>query len=451
MNSNSHKYFVAFCMMFVIMCSCKKYLDKKSDQSLATPDRLSDLQAMLYNQDMNIGLIGVNSSSDEYYLKFSDWQSSTELDKDAYIWDPNLNNLNDWFVQYRTIFYANSILDNLAKISPIGKEKMWDEIKGSSLFFRAYSYHLVAQLYAPQYDPVTGNKDFGIVLRSNSDFNDASSRATVQQSFNQILSDLELALALLPDLPEYKTQPSKVACYALLARVLLQMGNYNAAKQNADACLLLQNQLLNFNDPLDVNISSSSPIKILNKEVVFYTNTNSAKISSTAARVDSVLYKSYDANDLRKTAYFYKNSDNSYSFKGSYNGGSTNIFNGLATDEIYLIRAECNARLGAINDALQDLNTLLAKRWKNGTFSPVTTSSASAALRIILEERRKELFYRGLRWSDLRRLNKDSNHAVTISRNLNNQVYSISPNDLRYTFLIPQEVVSISFIPQNSR
>ena len=56
-------------------------------------------------------------------------------------------------------------------------------------------------------------------------------------------------------------------------------------------------------------------------------------------------------------------------FKGSYNG-TLFAFTGLATDEIFLVRAECRARTGDINGAMDDLNRLLQQRWKTGTFVP---------------------------------------------------------------------------------
>ncbi|MFP9100715.1 RagB/SusD family nutrient uptake outer membrane protein [Flavobacterium sp. RHBU_24] len=95
---------------------------------------------------------------------------------------------------------------------------------------------------------------------------------------------------------------------------------------------------------------------------------------------------------------------NGHSYWGSYDG-SPLPFSGIATDEIYLIKSECLARAGKFTEAMQVLNTLLEKRWIAGTFFPLS-ATGTAALDIILSERRKELVLRGLRWSDLRRLNK---------------------------------------------
>jgi len=100
---------------------------------------------------------------------------------------------------------------------------------------------------------------------------------------------------------------------------------------------------------------------------------------------------------------------------------------------------------------MSDLNTLLRKRWKTGTYTDMTATDANDALAKVLTERRKELLFRSLRWTDLRRLNKESRFAVTLKRTLNGQDYTLAPNDLRDGLLIPQEVLNREPMPQNPR
>ena len=103
------------------------------------------------------------------------------------------------------------------------------------------------------------------------------------------------------------------------------------------------------------------------------------------------------------------------------------------------------------SQAIQDLNALLAKRWKSGSFVPVTAMTSEDALKIILEERRKELVFRGLRWSDLKRLNKEPRFAVTLEKTIAGKEYVLPPNDNRYVFPIPSAVIQMSGIEQNPR
>ena len=99
---------------------------------------------------------------------------------------------------------------------------------------------------------------------------------------------------------------------------------------------------------------------------------------------------------------------------------------------------------------MQDLNALLTSRFKQGTFQPYNATNPQDALQLILEERRKELVCRGLRFTDLRRLNKEG-AGIMLSRVVNSKTYQLAPNDLRYTLPIPNDAIEGSLIVQNPR
>lgn len=163
------------------------------------------------------------------------------------------------------------------------------------------------------------------------------------------------------------------------------------------------------------------------------------------------LYLSYAPNDLRVNMYF---TPNAYGegFKGSYDGDPGNgPFTGIATDEVLLIHAECLARLGKTADAMNDLNHLLLNRFLAGTFVPLTAANSNDALKLILQERRKELVMRGARWADLRRLGLDPEWAVTPQRIIAGKSYSLPPKSSLYTFLLPKQVIELSGMQQNVR
>jgi hypothetical protein len=125
------------------------------------------------------------------------------------------------------------------------------------------------------------------------------------------------------------------------------------------------------------------------------------------------------------------------------------VFSGIATDEMYLIKAECLARAGKVDEGIQTLNALLIKRWKTGTFVPFVAANVNDAMTKILKERRKELVFRTLRWEDLRRLQNDPLFSVTPKRIVNGQEYSLEPNSPRYLLKIPPTVIQLTGIQQN--
>ncbi|MET0573451.1 MAG: RagB/SusD family nutrient uptake outer membrane protein, partial [Pedobacter agri] len=92
----------------------------------------------------------------------------------------------------------------------------------------------------------------------------------------------------------------------------------------------------------------------------------------------------------------------------------------------------------------------LVSRFKTGTYRPVVRTDAESALQVVLDERRKELVMRGLRWMDLKRLNAEGAN-ILVSRSFNGQTVSLLPNDSRYALPIPEDIIQLSGIPQNER
>jgi tetratricopeptide (TPR) repeat protein len=433
--------------------SCKKYLDAKPNQQQVVPANLQDLQALLDNvliMNRSFPAIG-EAASDNYYVTLTDYNALvTSQDKSLYIWQPDgIIPNGQWLASYQVVYYANQILESLEQISPTPTVQS-QQIRGAALFFRAYAFFQLASVFSKPYHEQTADNDLGIPIRLTADFNPVSVRSTNQQTYDRILSDFKEAVPLLPQSSAYPSQPTKIAAYAVLARTYLAMGQYNMAGTYADSCLNLQPQLINFNT---LSATSANPITRFNKETIFYAMSGgSTLLVPSRCKIDSTLYASYATNDLRRTIYFKNNNNGSYAFKGNYDGSqSATIFSGLATDEIYLIRAECYARAGQTAKALTVLNTLLKTRWKTGAFQPFQATDSNAALVLILNERRKEFIFRGLRWTDLRRLNQEADLKTTLKRNLGSGFYQLPPQDLRYVFLIPQEVITTSGIPQNPR
>ncbi len=448
-----NKYFIVLILLTAttVLSGCEKYLEEKSDKTLAVPSGTQDYQALLDNYNtMNTSYAGSGEvSSDDFYLSDADFSNLfQESDKRMYTWQPGTvfataANGNDWLSCYSAIYVSNSILDDLAKQELPGS----GNIKGQALVFRASRYLDAVQIWALPYDAGTASTDLGLPLRLDPDFNTKSVRASVQQTYDQIIQDLLSAISLLPVTPLKATRPSKPAAYGLLARAYLFMGDYNKALASADSALALKSSILDFNT---LNASASYPVADLNSEVIFSTYMYAEyQLVSTIAKISPDVYSSYSSNDLRKTIFFRTNTDGSIRFKGNYSG-SSGKFTGIATDELYLIRAECNARLGKAIEAIHDLNTILVKRWKTGTFVPMTAADPATALGLVLQERRKELLLRGLRWADIKRLNKLGAN-LTLTRTTNGQSYTLPPNDLRSALAIPEDVISLSGMEQNKR
>jgi hypothetical protein len=89
-------------------------------------------------------------------------------------------------------------------------------------------------------------------------------------------------------------------------------------------------------------------------------------------------------------------------------GPGTFLF-GVLLPEIYLLRAECEARTNDLAAARMDVETLRSKRMPAASV-PVPADTASQQmplLRFIIAERTREFAVTGFRWFDMRRLSVD--------------------------------------------
>jgi tetratricopeptide (TPR) repeat protein len=445
-------YIALFCSLLL---SCQNgYLGKKPDKSLLVPRLPSDFQALMDNFTVFNISPGLNViSGDELQIPddlLDNFGNPTE--KNCYLWAKDLyggEQAFEWNLPYQQIFYSNIILDGLASGNDVSSDAV--RIKGEALFYRAFAYFNLVQDFAKLYNPATANTDPGVPLRLHSDVNEKPARATVANVYDQIFKDATDAEALLPETAPYQSRPVKAAAEALLARIYLQTGQYDKAQSYAAAAIKLHPTILDYNslDPSSDEPFPPSPT-VINPEVILYMKTTTYEYGfANNTQVSPGLYSLYEANDLRK-AVFFSGGEQNY-FKGRYTGDAYEMFGGFATDELYLIQAECRARLGDANGALESLNTLLTARWKKGTYIPYTQGNAGNVLNLVLLERRKELACRGLRWEDLKRLNKEQGLAITVQHHYAGKDYTLPPGDLRYVFPIPARELSGTGIPQNER
>jgi hypothetical protein len=442
---------------FAGITSCKKsFLDTIPNKSLLVPTTLSDFQAILDNTSvMNLSPeISLMASDDFYTTSDGLLGLSTQTEKNSYFWAQNVyqgESVQDWNTPYQQIFYCNVILDGLKSLQ-YPDQASYNAIKGGALFYRGLAGFNLSQVFAASYDPANAGQLLGIPLRTSSDINIKAGRGTLQQTYNQLVSDLQAALKLLPLQTIYKSRPNKAAGYGLLARVYLSMAQYDKAGAYADSSLQLNSKLNNYAG-YDPTAYRPFPLALPdnNDEIDFNTSLLPYSFDESGLTfVDTTLSASYSSNDLRRSLYFYYSGPGQYNFQGSYSG-TYFLDNSVTTDEMYLIRAESNARAGYTSTALGDLNKLLVTRYAAGTYQPYTAADKVSALDEILMERRKELVGRGLRWSDLRRLNKESRYAIALTRNIGGQVYTLPPNDPRYVFPIPDDEIRESGIEQNQR
>lgn len=443
----------AVACMALVNTGCSGFLDAKPDKKLVIPSQLVHLEALMDDYFVVNGSDPtlLEASADNLYLTADTYALLSQDQQRQYTWQPDFlfsEFPNDWSIAWDAVFIANTVLDNLPNI-PVTNENLthWQSVKGQALLHRARLFAAIASVWCMAYDEASADTDLGIPLRLDSDFNKTSVRSSLRQTHDQIIEDLKASAALLPEAQITAFRPVKAAAYGLLARIYLAMRRYPEASLYADSTLALHSGLLDFNG---IDTNAVRPISRANEEVVFETFAgNNALVDYSRAAIVPELYAMYAHDDLRRAVYFVARSDGSKGFRANHTGES-GLFTGIATDELYLIRAECRTRAGDLSGGLADLNTLLASRWRQGTFNPVVVSTPTQALAVILTERRKEMVYRGSRWMDIKRLNKEG-YGISLSRTADGSVHVLQPGDLRFALALPEEVIKLSGMKQNPR
>jgi len=144
----------------------------------------------------------------------------------------------------------------------------------------------------------------------------------------------------------------------------------------------------------------------------------------------------FDAtNDMRFKLFFKKN--HRYADVGSgaanWDMPATKFFYptvGMKTGEMYLTMAECQARLGDLNGAMQTLNTLRSKRVKGSGAALATPATTEETVKLIIDERRRELAMGFNRFFDLKRLNTEPAYAKTLQTHFPFGEYHCTPTHL---------------------
>ena len=147
---------------------------------------------------------------------------------------------------------ANPVLLNVDAAS--GDRTMANRLKAEALVLRGWFHYLLVNIYAKAYDPVTAATDSGIVYALETDEMDVpNEKLTVGKVYEMILADVDSALNLgsLPVTPGDMRIGLPFA-YAVKAKVLMSMRDYEGAFQAAGESLALKSTIDDYNDFLEV-------------------------------------------------------------------------------------------------------------------------------------------------------------------------------------------------------
>lgn len=455
--------------------SCKEFLDvEPQSQGIAVTNTSAD--SILYKtaSEAEAALAGAYADFKNEYYQLDYFVNGDAQSDDAYAGGDNPANFQiddykldatnsnvsrDWAYLYSTIGKTNAVINNVRAVTdPALSADRKEEIIGEASFIRAFMYFQLVQLWG---DVPLQLKEVKTISAANLDeiypliF---PARSTAAEVYQQIILDLETALAHVKTTATHKGYATKGAVNAVLAKVYatIEPHDWNKVKQYCDAVIAGGYSLLPAYDKLwDNSVENSA-------ESIFEINYNGGITDGNwGTKIFRGLdWKKFDlpSNDLAK-AFDDENDpirkassiifldvsgkwsdehwpQTKYPFINkwrTFTEGSDQNYIFIRLADILLLKAEALNELGDPTGAAALVNQIRTR-----VNLPNTTAATQADLRLAIEkERRLELAFEGHRWYDLKRTGR-AIAVINAAKGANGVPlgYNLTPNRLFWP--IPQ-------------
>lgn len=396
----------------VLYTSCDDALDVKPE------NYLFEEQLVTNDRSAQTSLIGAYTQLNWQYAQYMEFippimdGSLTPTSTLTSIWsesknnafDPSngtINTMYEW--PYYIINSANATIGAVTDNELVSLAER-NRVLSEAYFLRAFGHYQVLRMFGQFFDTTSS---FGILLRDqlSTRTNSQKARATVQQSYDFILSDLDQSISL--NAPFSKNYyGSAVAAKAFKANVLLYMGgdaNYTKAITLADEVINSGSFSLETKFE-DIFLKGST-----NREVIFSRVSGTGQANKLSAFYQtnvkaSTWVQGYLTGDPRAAASYVSTSKLIKKiFTTTLSGGPTNY---MRLGEVYLIKAECQARLNLLPQAEATLK-VLRNRAYSGIAPALVYTTKEQLLDLVFNEYVKELcFETGAVWMAAIRFDK---------------------------------------------
>ncbi len=405
-------------LTILVIVGCEQYLeiDNPSDQLIGNEifeneDTVNAAFASIYTQlrdnSFASGLLSGISYELGLYTDELDLYSNDLSEYEGFYnnnLDPNNSAVSNlWSTGYNIIYSANRIIEGVNTSNNLSQEEK-NQFLAEAYFIRAYVHFNLLNLFG----------DIPYIISTDYEVNKKIARQTEDEAYQLILKDLLLAKTLFPrelDMNQ-NLRPNYWVAAATLARGHLYHKDWQQASDLArevieDGGYSLLNDLSQvFLQESDETIwqlgnNSESDDAYQSNTFVFVAGPppNAALTESFLMaqepgdeRLDDWIGSVTDGDD---TWYY------SYKYKLNIGMGEMPQYSVLIRlAEMYLIVAECQAKLGNYDLALEYLNPIRAR----AGLEPIISNSGEEILEAVLKERRSEFFTeQGHRFFDLRR------------------------------------------------
>lgn len=393
-----------------------------------------------------------------------------------------------WYISYKIISDVNTVIESVEKVA--APDNTMKQLLGECYFLRALAHFNLVRFYAMPYT-ISPAAD-GVVLRTSTSDPALKARSTVQEVYQQVVADAAKGADLMVQGRgvQYGTRE---AAWALLSRAYLYEGNNDSTMYYSDKVISSGKFALSTaaSFPNLFANATASPETIFC--VAFTTTDDYGKFGSIASMLysdgnsgwgeefasasirDSMAGHPEDVRwsfiqpliDTTTDEIIKKNGiETWYITKFSGQGGSPTLSSPVLfrLAEMYLNKAEAEAKAGHTAEALDDIDMIRKNRGLSASLYAGVVPGGYTALDLVLNERRIELAFEGHRVFDVYRNKRSLNrtywgyHLPGLKEtdvDLTKQPvgYSgmiVSPDDPKTIYYIPiDEVQTNTLVKQN--
>lgn len=421
---------IVLLLLLWTISSCKKDFLEITPKGNLIAEKTHDYDLLLNNLDLlNIQTDAQVAMGDEMaaydpYFSAAPLRTQRLFRYEADIYEPE-QNATEMTVPMRNIYVYNKIIEEILD-SDGGTDAEKKSLRAEAMAGRAWTYFLLINYYGKPYSSSSAT-DPGYPIVTSADVTETKfTRASVKDVYDFIVNDLLTAIPDLPAATGHRLRMSRAAAKAILGKVYLSMGQYQDALTQLDGALsdlansTIPTALYNYNQTFGTG-GSFLPLGLFGPRYPAVPD-NTENIYSKQY-INPWAFTSSELPVTAETVALYGSSDQRLKFFVSApygtgtpyaNGmmrrrGPIGVQFGVVVPDIWLMRAECRARLNDIAGAEADLEWLRQHRMPaaDAEIPDAVLASQELTVRFVLDERIREFAAQGPRWFDMRRLSVD--------------------------------------------
>ena len=370
-----------------------------------------------------------------------------------------------WHDAYGAIYSANRVIEKIKD----GESPALDQLKGENLFLRDLSHFFLVRFFGRPYPQGKGENP-GIPIKDNTK-NDLPVRNTVKEVYDFLIADLQKAANLMTESKDSRFASPETA-YALLSRIYLYKENNDSAIFYANKVIDSKRYSLMATDPYkkyftlhpEDNPETIFAIRFIPQDNQYYDAignqfyndpvTQATGYGETYASLGLVNLLNQYPEDVRHSFIELQQDKTTadtlkrggvpkfYVNKFNWQDGIANLSSPVIfrLAEMYLNRAEANAKLGNYQAAIDDVNLIRRRAGLSGSalYTVDDLKGRGSVLDVVLEERRLEFFLEGHRPFDLYRNNLPMIRHYPGFHGTDHYNFTVEPTDPQVIFLIPE-------------